>query len=425
MIPMTAPVYLPPEMPVTATGSLARSTFSPDAPEFVSRQQPTTTVPQNEESAVSSNETKRKKKKRNKKKKTDDKLQSDVVPAENTPAAPMELKPVVSVHFQSNDKKDITSKPDEGKQYSILVRNATGNRLIRPSPGRTAFETKDPWPVLGKTNATTERALADSSAPKLQASFADKLKHANPFLDWRDQRTGKVDTFPLAEVPAEKELDPPVTDDDDGFIPVTRKKGSNKAITPTKERVAEVVNVKPVLDEAELAKRKADRERKKMREKEKKKRFREEKLLAQKLMPKSQKIGLITPAVMEKFLNSTTSSKSTIGRKVAESNRPPVFRMDDETLFPSLGGGHDSEWETTEIQVVQPNKPAVVVAVGTSSSVVQTATQADSSTSKEISSAPPAAPAKNVKRSDPIQFDLMALVSEILSNSKKYCVIRW
>jgi hypothetical protein len=235
--------------------------------------------------------------------------------------------------------------------------------------------------------------------PKM--SFADKLKSPvptkSPFLDWRDQRTSaanapikfntniteseeKLINQPSISATADKALPPPATAED-GFTTVSRKKTKDKKIEKVPEEIAKSLPTK-VSVPAEDAKKKLEKERKKLREKQKKKQAREEKLLAEKLAPKGQKITIITPKLMEQFLKS--------GRN-ANAFSKPVMKLSDE-MFPALGkrGGKgnvsesESEWETTEIEVVQ----------------------------KE-----PAVPPRNVKRSDPIEFDLMALITK--KNTKK------
>lgn len=318
--------FLNPETPSWRSSST--TVFSPDAPEFT----PSSSVAQNPEGEMMTKKKKRKKKK--KAKDNNEPLAEEVLPAE-----PPQPKPQKEAEKETIKEPGMKTYQPVVKQYSILSRK---NQPAK-EPG---LETKDSsWPALGRP--------AMSFADKLKSKPPEPAKSHQPFLDWRDQRTGVI---PPPPEPPEKSVE----DEEEGFVQVIRKKSKPLAESDGPDAAA---------------KKKADRERKKLREKEKKRRAREEKLLAEKLMPKSQKIGLITPQVMEKWLNNS-------GRNASSSSNKPSgqpIKMDDEELFPSLG--ESSEWETTQVKVIQASKPAVVVH-------------------------------KAVKRSDPIQFDLMALIAK-------------
>jgi len=410
IIPICNTNYLVP-VEVSTSGpdsSISTSIFSPDAPEFVSRL-PHNSSGINQNSLLPEEEKKKKIKKKKKKKNglithnTQSETPMDVDSASPPTSSSMNIisggKNKVDPPRISNNPPPVSqnvnfsgSKVVPMKQYSILVRNPTPNRQSTTSA--TDKNERSSWPGLEetKTKVAVGSKLTNSSPTKPKMSFADKLKNANstksPFLDWRDQRTGIVDSLPIAQVPVEKE-DPPSSslepkdaenhDSDDGFTQVVRKKTNKAAAVPQIPKPTAPTALKPtLLTEEEVAKKKAEKERKKQREKEKKKRLREDKLLAQKLMPKSQKIGFITPQVMKKFQQSLQNPKS--------NGNQSIFKLDDQELFPSLkAGGSESDWETTEVKVTQPNKPTIVVPM-------------------------PSAAAKNVKRSDPIQFDLLALV---------------
>lgn len=253
------------------------------------------------------------------------------------------------------------------------------------------------WPQPSEFADKSKEML--SATPKM--SFADKLKApscpSSPFLDWRDQRTKasseppkpNIDTPTLGKSKdTKKPLHINATDNSslsDGFITVSRKKSKGK-IQQTLEPASEPPSsgVKMINKTAEdQEKRKQEKEKKKLREKEKKRREREGKILADKLAPKSQKVTIITPKMMEKFLQSS-QSKAPI---------KPIIQLNEE-MFPALGkpdgnisiaNESESEWETTEIEVVK-KEPAV--------------TQ------------------RNVKRFDPIEFDLMALITKKTTKKK-------
>ncbi len=253
----------------------------------------------------------------------------------------------------------------------------------------------DSWP---EPSATFNKS-PENRQPKV--SFADKLKSPaptrSPFLDWRDQRTNAVNepikprtivyneenvsTLPTTPNPA-KEISV-----DDGFITVSRKKSKDKKSQSVTEEVtkspSDTKDANKILEID--AKKKLEKERKKLREKEKKKRARDDKLLAEKLAPKGQKVTIITPKLMEKFLQSSRS---------ASASSKPIIKLSDD-MFPALGkrdvgvksnvSESESEWETTEIEMVKKEEPFVP---------------------------------RSVKRTDPIQFDLMALITK-KSNKKK------
>lgn len=436
---------------VTSSFSSTQSSFSPEAPEFVSRQcqQITTGV----ENASLQPSTKKKKKK---KKKTpsinaepsnlicsgDEEKSKSVLSNANEKKSSLpkkltgfqelpEDKKNLGVKSSSKNQSSKDTKVDSLQEYPPRDKKhleiKTPQILPKTKPSKesksvrfqeSATEDKRCLEVKNPQTSTTGESNKGigSSWPKPftnitksqecikrppKMSFADKLKSPvptkSPFLDWRDQRTSaanapikfntniteseeKLINQPSISATADKALPPPATAED-GFTTVSRKKTKDKKIEKVPEEIAKSLPTK-VSVPAEDAKKKLEKERKKLREKQKKKQAREEKLLAEKLAPKGQKITIITPKLMEQFLKS--------GRN-ANAFSKPVMKLSDE-MFPALGkrGGKgnvsesESEWETTEIEVVQ----------------------------KE-----PAVPPRNVKRSDPIEFDLMALITK--KNTKK------
>ena len=420
------------------------TTFSPNAPEFFSQKsvpKGSTSHQQSSASGISnepSAEVSQKKKKKKKKKKieisegsssaasapveslnqtekpliTEEKmLKVTSILVRNPIEKTLASKPLKSVQFQAeesdsvsldNDKKTVT--PTNQPNYSNLFK--------KPESKKREEIIESAWPDLTPSNAnrpTTPIKQADVSPQKV-LSFAEKLKGRNgpvksPYLDWRDQRTNVSHSAAKAKeileknyneasskekekqaVPApQSSIDSEISSSNDGFIEIRRKKIKD---VKKPETVPEVV-MKPILaekkDDATLLAIKAEREKKKLREKEKKKRIREEKILAEKLGPKNQKISFITPKIMEKFLANTSNVKST----------QPIMKL-DEDFFPPLqqsnsrgylSGDSESEWETTEVKVV---------------------------TQKQAPKTPAAAQpiSRNVKRSSRIEYDLMALINK-------------
>lgn len=397
--------------------SRSQSIFSPDAPEFVSNFSPiiNETRVENAVQQEHSNQLATKKKKK-KKKKT---VTSD------TP------KPIADIQLQdsgvpSNSKEE--DKPNSLISSMIEKKHAVPNRTEKqksvrfkePSPSQDKklhLETKnsnvsavnntisknvrDAWPAPS-VDTSESRATQSHKQPKM--SFADKLRNPppakSPFLDWRDQRTNAANapditiissTLSSEEKIVKKQVTPTkkvaeVPPVDDGFVTVTRKKIKEK---PKESEPENIKATSPLTNNSKPpevdAKRKLEKEKKKLREKEKKRRAREERILAEKLAPKGQKVTIITPKLMEQFLQS--------GRNASTSNKP-VMQLNDD-MFPALGkhsvlkgcvSESESEWETTETEVVKK----------------ETTTPA----------------LRNVKRSDPIEFDLMALITK-KSNKKK------
>ena len=309
----------------------------------------------------------------------------------------------VNVKFKA--ELNINVKPKTEKNVNIQPK-IEGNVNIKSSPKQlNASKTN----LEVNVNIKPKENTKDIVKPKIVMSFADKLKSApvrNPFLDWRDQRTKStkcatnpqnlssdpsksfnpskpsnppdLPNFPSCPIPSNSDhmqTSKASKSEEDDFIQVTRRKNQ-----PTKLETTDVT------DDTD-AKKKLERQKKKLREKEKKKKLRDEKLLAQKLAPKGLKISLISSKDMEKFKSSNTSRNS---------NSTSVLKM-NHSLFPTLGQSSapskaqasesESEWETTETEVI-PREPV----------------------------AQPV-PSKNIKRSDPIHFDLMALITK-KSNKK-------
>ena len=283
-----------------------------------------------------------------------------------------------SVHFQESSTEEV--KQLESKNSKLLTDNSSERKEVGDS--------KKPPANVSK--------LPESDNRRTKISFAEKLKSPapmkSPFLDWRDQRTSAVNepmkprTIVYSQ---EKAPTPPATPSiakenpagDDGFVTVSRKKPKEKK----SETTTDITKCSPDLNKSTEAdaKKKLEKERKKLREKEKKKRAREERLLTEKLAPKGQKVTIITPKTMEKFLQSSRS---------ASAFSKPVVKLSDD-MFPALGKPNvgvkgnvsesESEWET--IEVIKKEEP-----------IVQ----------------------RSVKRTDPIKFDLMALITK-KSNKKK------
>ena len=433
---------------VTSLFPATHSIFSPDAPEFVSRQ--SQQIVTGVENAVLQPSTKKKKKK---KKKTfsnniepcnsvcggveeqtksvllDPKANKSCVPKKlENQELPEDKKLLVvkgskkSTKIRSpNDTKSISyQEPSsrevkhlELKKPQILQKSKSEPKSVRfqesVRDNQNGLEVKNPH-ILTKGELTKEvgnpwtNPFANITKSQecikrpSKMSFAEKLKSPvptkSPFLDWRDQRTNASNT-PIkfnqnsAVCSEEKVVDRPSipatadkASEDDGFTTVSRKKPKDKKIEIVPEVIAKSSPTK-VSVPAEDAKKKLEKERKKLREKQKKKQAREEKLLAEKLAPKGQKITIITPKLMEQFLKS--------GRN-ANAFTKPVMKLSDD-MFPALGkrGGKgnvsesESEWETTEIEVIQKG---------------------------------PTVPSRNVKRSDPIEFDLMALITKKSTKKK-------
>jgi len=412
--------------------AISNSVFSPDAPEFVSNLVNSINPPVKEISELP-----KKKKKRKKKKPKEEKTE---VPAEqpsnpenkdvtektksilvNNPAEKPSSKVSKAVQFQESEKVNKDVKDD--KDHPIKPCNTTldYSRLFkapqkpirevdnrnRKVPNKTLLKPEEHVPLKPELKENNQEIKANNAinpkAVKPVMSFADKLKSPdvrNPFLDWRDQRTKPIKPAgnnppaiakEKSEVPklsssssnvevSKVALAPsaPLETMDDGFVQVTRKKNTNP--TPKEETTTTTETD---------SKKKMEREKKKLREKEKKKRLRDEKLLSQKLAPKGLKIGLITSKDMENFRSSNVSKATK-----SKLNGSSILNVND-SLFPALrqsrvGGGtpsrgnaseSESEWETTETQVIPSKEP------------VQLAT-------------------RSVKRSDPIHFDLMALITK-------------
>lgn len=323
------------------------------------------------------------------------------------------VKETKSARFQEilgQDKKDLKVKKPEILKKNESVKEAKSVRFQKPSgeeQKRLAISS------LKMSNESSEEACSGtwSKPPSnasisqecnkrpLKMSFADKLKSTipmkSPYLDWRDQRTNTANA-PIKPNPNInvcrdenayiQQVTVTSTDeafDNSGFKTVSRKKSKAKKPEIIPEEVIKSSPDSKIAVSAEAdAKNKLEKERKKLREKQKKKQAREEKLLAEKLAPKGQKVTIITPKLMEQFLQS--------GRRTVGPSKP-VMKL-NEDMFPALGkrgvtgnvSESESEWETTEIEVIQ-KEPVV--------------TQ------------------RNVKRSDPIEFDLMALITK--KNTKK------
>ncbi|KAI9551806.1 hypothetical protein GHT06_022142 [Daphnia sinensis] len=325
------------------------------------------------------------------------------------------VKETKSVRFQEilgQDKKDLKVKKPEILTKNESVRETKSVRFQKP-PGEEKQRMAIRISKMSSKNessgeadsGTRSKQPSDASIPQecnkgtLKMSFADKLKSTvptkSPYLDWRDQRTNAVNA-PIKPNPNinvfrdenahTQQVTVMAADeafDNSGFKTVSRKKSKDKKPeTVTEEVIKSLPDSKICVSVEADAKKKLEKERKKLREKQKKKQAREEKLLAEKLAPKGQKVTIITPKLMEQFLQS--------GRRTVGPSKP-VMKL-NEDMFPALGkrgvtgniSESESEWETTEIEVVQ-KEPVV--------------TQ------------------RNVKRSDPIEFDLMALITK--KNTKK------
>lgn len=391
-----------------------KSIFSPEAPEFVSKQ---FTVPGQIQTEVPSQQANKKKKQKKKKKKS-------VTVSEMCPTVDKNSGIPPEIEDSLNPTDDKGQKESPRNQAAKIVKSVRFQESISekqeptilPDKKKTKQQqsttSKDPvkesvWPGL----AAVEMQSVDSSISIKQTkmSFADKLKtptpklqnnNKSPFLDWRDQRTNvapvansttsKSNSQKIQNTDTKRQASievKPATDD--GFVTVLRRKAKDikKNETESKEPQQQPVLPNATKKEAENdEKKKLDRQRKKLREKEKKKRTREEKILAEKLAPKGQKVTVITPKFMEKYLLS--------GRPASSSNKPVIQLNED--MFPALGkrqGGmnkgnvsvSESEWETTEVEVVPKQETPIQ---------------------------------KNVKRTDPIQFDLMALITKKTTKKK-------
>ncbi|XP_057375510.1 selenocysteine insertion sequence-binding protein 2-like [Daphnia carinata] len=325
------------------------------------------------------------------------------------------VKEAKSVRFQEvlgEDKKDLKIKKPEILTKSEPVKEAKSVRFQKPSGEEKERRAINNPKMSSKNESSGEAHSGTWSKPlskanisqecskgTLKMSFADKLKSTvptkSPYLDWRDQRTNAVNApikpnpninFFRDENAHTQQVTVTAADeafDNDGFKTVSRKKSKDKKPeTISEEAIKSLPDSKPCVSAEADAKKKLEKERKKIREKQKKKQAREEKLLAEKLAPKGQKVTIITPKLMEQFLQS--------GRRTVGPSKP-VMKL-NEDMFPALGkrgatgnvSESESEWETTEIEIVQ-KEPVV--------------TQ------------------RNVKRSDPIEFDLMALITK--KNTKK------
>ncbi len=420
-----SPNLLPSQLPYQAYSSdaltvskptevnISFSKFSPDAPEFVMKESvPTSTVEPEVE-----------KKKKNKRKKKPKIKKSEAATEEVIECKEKDLdctnpssslisetekptpKPKKNVRFQACEKTPNSEGANSTEKQTTTVKDS---ELVKDV-------VKEDWPQL-KTNSVVQPS---SSVVKKVATFAEKLKAANsaqihPFLDWRDQRTGAANQ-PLKE-PTEsfkksetvlktEELKNEVQETDGDWVEVRKKKRGKpeEPVLVQNEGNVQIENSKATAeDEAKKAKDKERKEKKKARTKEKKKQLRDEKLLAQKLAPKGQKVTFITPQVMAKFLQANSGLKS---RPIQPVPAVKSLAFDDK-LFPALGkpvtssktsiSDSESEWETTEVEIVraktQPAPPAQPTSVpGTT---------------------------KNIKRSDPVQWDLMSLISKQQSSKK-------
>lgn len=324
------------------------------------------------------------------------------------------VKEIKSVRFQetsSEDKKhlkikklEILTKNKSGKEAKLVRFQSSEEDKERITISRPELSSKHESSKEASTGTWPKHPVSatqsqECSKRPAKMSFADKLKSPaptkSPYLDWRDQRTNAVNA-PIKSNPNimvcrdEKAHDQRVTlttadeaFNNDGFETVSRKKIKDKKPEKVTEEVIKPVTEGKVSASGEGdAKKQLEKERKKLREKQKKKQARDEKLLAEKLAPKGQKVTIITPKLMQQFLQS---ERSTVGTS------KPVMKL-NEDMFPALGKHgvkgnvpeSESEWETTEIEVLQ----------------------------KE-----PVMTQRNVKRSDPIEFDLMALITK--KNTKK------
>lgn len=412
------PNYIPGPNPVIARPLAEGSKFSPDAPEFVPK------AMKSEIGTESSNQASKIKKKK-KKKKNETSTVAVVLPAqieaiqqdssktqqctefknkEESPKA--EQKKVLKPDVRDTDSqssptnKENRVKPQKSVKFQEPIKEVRKHdQGKKPQKKHTTnlSEVANKQVGLPGLGESSKNEKETSTQPRM--TFAEKLKSApakSPFLDWRDQRTiGAISPSPklgtqqnhkIPENPAQNSADTKEKElCDEGFITVTRrskakekKEDSPKEATPPQIEKEEGPKKSP----EEVTKKKMEREKKKQREKEKKRKAREEKLLAEKLAPKGQKVTFITPAVMEKFLKNKQSVVKTA---------PPVKLLTDE--FPALGvikrrgntSESESEWETTEVEVH----------VASSSSNL-----------------PSAELQRKVKMSDPIQYDLMALITK-------------
>ena len=425
-----SPNLLPSQLPYQAYSSdtptvskptevnISFSKFSPDAPEFVMKESvPTST----EEPEVEKKKKKNKRKKKPKINKSEAKTEEvieckgedlDCMNPSSSVISETEkqtLKPKKNVRFQVCEKPAKSEGANFTEKQTITVNDSESVKSV----------VKEDWPQL-KTNSVVQ---PPTSAVKKVATFAEKLKavkgaQIHPFLDWRDQRTGAANQ-PLKEPTEEafkksetnlktEEIKNEVQETDGDWVEVRKKKRGKPeepVLVQYEEGNVQTENSKATTeDEAKKAKDKERKEKKKARTKEKKKQLREEKLLAQKLAPKGQKVTFITPQVMAKFLQANSGFKSKPIQPV------PVVKSlaFDDKLFPALGkpvpssktvssiSDSESEWETTEVEVVRAK------------------------TQQEPPAQPASAPgtSKNVKRSDPVQWDLMSLISK-QKNTKK------
>lgn len=414
----------------TITKTLVQgSRFSPDAPEFVPRAMMKQQNTGEQDLSQPSNSKPKKKKKKKKSVVIDSEKQPLEVSSKTKGilldsskselSGVLDVKPMAAVEFPNTDEsrtssfttikdlpvltatKETEPKPQKSVKFQEPIKEPSTRKkdkipkknLVSEPIGNANKQAE--WPGL-QQNISAEVDSKLVAQPRM--SFAEKLKNAptkSPFLDWRDQRTTSASSQrPATSTQNTKQVVKPegVSIDetkketnDDGFITVTRKgKGKEKkeatieAIPSQQGNVTETIKKSP----EEIAKKKAEREKKKQREKEKKMKAREEKLLAEKLAPKGGKVTFITPAVMEKLVQN---------KRAVAKVAPPVFILADE--FPALGitksrgnlSESESEWETTEIEVHVDSSPIL-----------------PSTTLSQ----------RNVKRSDPIKYDLMALITK-------------
>jgi len=423
-----------------------RTTFSPNAPEFVSRNAALKSIapniPQQQVSGTFNENPggvrEKKKKKRKPKKKTNISEEVDTASPAKSPENPnenvlkvtsilvrnpaeknAESKAIKSVQFKAEEADNLHGDQQHNKNSVIPIKPANYSSLFKKPVTKKIDETAEvTWPNLPLTTADrppNSKKTDDHNSKSQQRvlSFADKLKGRaapmkSPFLDWRDQRTtgashngtrakevlGKNHPKEASRTPEKQSLPTApqpetfpansgeVPSINDGFIEIRRKKTKDKKSETPPEVKPTTLEKNKDTTAALAAAKAAEKEKKKLREKEKKKRIREDKILAEKLGPKNQKISFITPKIMEKFLQNTSNAKST----------QRILNL-DENFFPSLqktnsyaSGDSESEWETTEvITPKQSPKPPTA------------ATQPIT---------------RNVKRSSRIEFDLMALINK-------------
>ena len=369
------------------------SNFSPEAPEFVMK---------DAKGAVEQISVKKKRRKKKKKTTTENSRTDEILCTDESKDIPEATLNNLDLQVVDEPLSKPASKSNKvvrflEKEKELLNDEVTDVEKQIPHPALNYSNLflaqkkvpKENWPQLNENfNEEASSPANEESNVKRGTTFADKLKNPpskkcnKPFLDWRDQRTN-ASNQPPSDPPEESNdwtentegIANPKTENkekvedlsiEEEWTEVRRKKREKiietettveKEVTPVSSGSVSGSIRENIAPKDQTEKEKARKEKKKLREKEKKKQLRDERLLAEKLAPKGQKVTLITPKIMEKFLQSTTarSAKSSQSTPAAAA-KTNAF----DNLFPALSRtariskpDSESEWETTEVEVVR------------------------------------------------------------------------